>query len=180
MVAVKPALYAGMSAEEFGRHYRTVVELRAFARSIGVPTSGNKADLTDRISRALSGQAPMRTSPSPRRTLPEPLGADTELVGNVVLSRQLRQWFIDQVGPGFRANQALREFLADGQGRTLGDALAVYQATVGQAGQPIAGQFVYNRFVRDWYRDHPGGSPTEMRQAWAAQRELPLGDEPTG
>jgi hypothetical protein len=158
-----------------------VVELRAFARSIGVPTSGNKADLTDRISRALSGQAPpMRKSPSPKRTLPEPLGADTELVGNVVLSRQLRQWFIDQVGPGFRANQALREFLADGQGRTLGDALAMYTATVGQTGQPIAGQFLYNRFVRDWYRDHPGGSPIEMRQAWAVQRNLPLGDLPLG
>lgn len=97
---MKPALYAGMSAEEFGRHYRTMVELRAFARSIGVPTSGNKADLTDRISRALSGQAPVAKSPSPKRTLPEPLGADTELGGSVVLSRRLRQWFIDRDASG--------------------------------------------------------------------------------
>lgn len=170
--AARPELVAGLGADEFGRWYWTKAELVAFARTLGVGTSGDKAAVTARITAALSGRDPVAaTRPAPvRNRLAEPLGPCTVIPDGVVLSASLRAWFVDQVGPSFRFNGQLRWFLRHQPGATLGDALDHYRATLDDPAGPIGEQFEYNRFTRQWARDHRGASPAEIRAAWWRHR----------
>ena len=46
-------------------------------------------------------------------------------------------------------------------------------------GRPeIGGQFELNRFLRDWHRRHPGGSPVDARAAWRLHRRQPVDARP--
>jgi hypothetical protein len=162
-----------LSAQEFVRWYWTKAELIAFARALGVPAGGSKIELTDRIRAHLAGEPPPANAASVRTRLSGPLTATTVIPPGVVLSQALRDWFTEQVGPSFRFNESLRQFLANGSGRTLGEARDHYVATRGLPTTDIAPQFEYNRFVRAWRADHPDGSGEQMRQAWWEHRSTP-------
>jgi hypothetical protein len=171
----RPDPVAGLSAAEFARWYWTKAEVVAFARTLGVATSGDKAAVTARIIAALSGGDPrdVKAQRPVRTHVAEPLGPATVIPDGVVLSRTLRDWFVTQVGPSFRFNGQLRWFLRHHPGATLGDALDHYRATAGDPGGPIGQQFEYNRFTRQWADDHPGATAAEIRAAWWRHRSTP-------
>lgn len=162
-----------MSADEFTRWYWTVAELRPFARELGVSSSGVKGELSARIAARLAGQdAP----PEPRRRrtrLQPPLTKDTVIPDGVVLSRELRDFFVEQIGPQFHSDQHMRAFLRDGHGRTLGDAVDHWYRTRDAPAPAIGEQFELNRFTRSWYAKNPGGSRADLLAAWAAYRAAP-------
>ena len=169
----RPALTPSLGAEEFSRWYWTTAELAAFAGELGVARRGPKAALTERIRARLAGERVEAPPPVRRNRLVPPLSRATVIPGGLVLSRGLRDWFIAEVGPGFRANDALRRFLAEEPGRTLGDALDCYLATRHGPSPAIGEQFEYNAFVRAWWERHPGGSAEALRSAWARWRATP-------
>jgi hypothetical protein len=72
-------------------------------------------------------------------------------------SQVLREWFTQQVGRGFAFDGAMRDFIAGGAGRTLGDVVAHWHATRAGAAQPtrIGAQFELNAFLRAWGRPIP-------------------------
>ena len=80
----------------------------------------------------------------------------------------LREFFQEEVGPSFRFDAAMREFVASGEGRTLGAAVDHWWATRDRADAPIGPQFELNRFTRQWWRANPGGSRDELPAAWLA------------
>lgn len=177
----RPQLVEGLDAAEFTRWYWTMAELSSFAAVLGIARRGPKAELAERIRARLAGEsgATRGGQGGPRKArLSPPFGYDTVLPDRVVLSRELRDWFIGEVGPSFRSNAALRQFLADGQGRTLRDALACYLATRHDAAPPIGAQFEYNAFVRSWWARHPDGTAGELAQAWRRWRESPVDERP--
>lgn len=167
----RPRLAAGLSAEEFDRWYWLTSELRDGARELGIPSSGRKEELAQRIRAALSG-TPL---PAPAKRL----GVDgltgaltlrTPVPAGQRLTRRLREFMIAQCGPSFRFNSDLRAFFAGDGNRTLGDAVELWRATAEKRGGPIAGQFEYNRFNREWRAANPGGSHSEMVDAWHRHR----------
>ena len=169
----RPQPTGELSAQDFVRWYWTKTELVAFARSLGLSAGGSKIELTDRIRARLAGEPPPVDGVAVRTRLTGPLTADTVIPPGVVLSQVLRDWFTQQVGPSFRFNESLRQFLANGSGRTLGEAVDHYLATRGLPTADIAPQFEYNRFVRSWRAANPGGSGEQMRQAWWEYRSAP-------
>ena len=169
----RPALTPSLGAEEFSRWYWTTAELAAFAGELGVARRGPKAALTERIRARLAGEQIPTPPPVRRHRLVPPLSRATVIPEGLVLSRGLRDWFIAEVGPGFRANEALRRFLAEGSGRTLGDALDCYLATRDVPAPAIGEQFEYNAFVRAWWERNPGGTTEALRSAWARWRATP-------
>lgn len=169
----RPVASHALSAQEFVRWYWTKAELVAFARSLGLPAGGSKIDLTDRIRGHLAGEPPPAAGGSVRTRLSGPLNRTTVIPPGVVLSRTLRDWFTEQIGPSFRFDESLRRFLANGSGCTLGDAADHYLTTRDEPPGDIAPQFEYNRFVRAWRADHPDGTGEQMRHAWWAYRSLP-------
>lgn len=75
--------------------------------------------------------------------------------------------------PAFRFNQALRDLFKHPEGRTLGQALAVYQDSCAQGVTPIQRQFQFNQHIRDHFAQHPGATRAQALQAWQAKRQTP-------
>lgn len=165
---------ASLDAAQFTRWYWTMAELVAFAGELGVSRRGPKAELAERIRATLAGEEVPAPQHSGRVRLPPPFNRDTPVPDGTVLSAALREWFVEQVGPSFRANDALRRFLARGSGRTLGEALECYEAAGAVPARPIGAQFEYNAFVRRWWARHPGGTVDQMRADWANWRATPV------
>lgn len=167
-------LTPSLDASEFTRWYWTVAELAAFAGELGLSRRGPKSALTERIRATLAGE-PVVDPPLRRRTrLTPPITRATVIPDGLVLSRELRDWFVAEVGHDFRANEALRRFLAEESGRTLGEALECYLVSRWAPSATIGEQFEFNAFVRAWWERHPDGTDSELRRAWARWRATPI------
>ncbi len=170
---VRPDLSAALSAEEFDRWYWTKVELATFARSLGVSASGSKMEIADRIRATLDGSVAISPPRRTRNRLNAPMAENSVIPANVILSRELREWFVEHAGAGFHFNGHMREFLATGEGATLGAAVQHWHATKDVPVTEIAPQFELNRFTRQWRKDHPNGTHQELMAAWHHHRATP-------
>ncbi|MBD8042216.1 hypothetical protein H9638_00150 [Arthrobacter sp. Sa2BUA2] len=169
-----------MSAAEFRRWYWLKEELLVFARTQGIPASGSKEILGERIA-ALLGGKPLPAVPAPagrkdrvHRLVP-PLTIHTVIPAGHPCSQVLREFFVNALGPGFRFDAPMREFFAGNDGTaTMGAALDHWHATRGEAPRPIGKQFELNRFSREWHAANPSGSREQMLAAWQVHRSLPV------
>ncbi len=171
----RPALSASLTGAELTRWYWLRAELAGLARELGTSATGSKDELTARLVAVLDG---VRPSPPSKRAAPapplaEPLSGATLIPAGQRCTEQLRGWMIEQVGPGFRFDGAMRDFVASGAGRTLADAVEHWHATRGRRTDEIASQFELNRFTRQWHEDHPGGTRDELLTDWRTYRSLP-------
>ncbi|MFJ3792895.1 DUF6434 domain-containing protein [Kitasatospora sp. NPDC090091] len=174
----RPPLTAGLTGAELQRWYWTLDELTALARTMGVARSGGKTALTARLAAALDG-LPLPAAPAPRRPataqLAAPVDGGTVIPPGQRCSQVLRAYFVEAIGPGFHFDAFMRDFVAQGAGRTLGDAVAHWHATRPDVARPreIAEQFEFNRFTVAWHRRNPTGTRAQARDAWFAHRALP-------
>jgi hypothetical protein len=180
--AKRPELTPGLTGREFSRWCWLKAELIACAKTLGIRTTGSKDTLTARITAALDGlpfTEPQATVAKPGKQLTGHLTSSSVIPAGQRCSRVVRDWFVSQVGTGFRFDAPMREFFARTTGsQTLQDALDHYRATRTTTPQPIDSQFEFNRFTRDWYARNPGGSRQEMLAAWQAVKALPIEDPP--
>ena len=163
-----------MTEFEFRRWYWLREELVAFARVLGVSPAGSKRELADRIADALAGR-PIRRVTTARTgvQLEGPLTESTVIPVGQRSTQLLREWFEERIGPRFRFDATMREYLAGG-GATLGDAVAHWHASRGGGPKPLEPQFELNRFTRAWHAEHPGGTRDELLAAWRVYRALPV------
>ncbi|WP_091412603.1 DUF6434 domain-containing protein [Friedmanniella luteola] len=177
MTESRPPLTDELSGPELLRWYWTRAELLRFARASGLDASGDKQALTAKVAAHLDGApapraAPRRPPPPP--PLPEPLSPDTVIPAGQRCTQQLRRHLTAVVGPSFRFDAAMRDFVAGGAGRTLGAAADHWSRTRGRPRPAIGAQFELNRFLRDWHHDHPAGTRAEALEAWQVRRALPV------
>ncbi|GLV97870.1 DUF6434 domain-containing protein [Streptomyces lavendulae] len=177
---VRPVPGPELTGAELLRWYWTLEELSALARRLGVPAGGGKAVLTRRLAAALDGHAPPPPAATPRRAgrrLAAPVDGGAVIPEGQRCSQVLREFFVREIGPGFHFDAFMREYVAQGAGRTLDEAVAHWHATRRQAAepQPVGAQFEFNRFLRDWHSRHPDGSRTEALAAWRDHRSRPRG-----
>lgn len=177
----RPLLTPGLSGAEFRRWYWTKAELVVFARALGVQTSGGKEQLTDRLADRLDGRVggsePEQRSATPQLT--GEVGAETVIPHGQRCSQLLRRFFQSAVGPSFRFDAAMREFVSTANGAaTLGDAVEHWHRTRQDADREIGRQFELNRFTRQWWLENPGGSAEQLRAAWRVHRSLPADVRP--
>ena len=163
---------------ELRRWYWTRAELAALARRLGVPAGGGKLELTDRLVAALDGvplPPPSPARPRAAAALPEPLTRQTVLPAGQRCTEQLRRFLRAEIGPAFRFDGAMRAFVADGAGRTIGELVEHWHRTRATDGVPteIAPQFELNRFLRRWRAANPDGTHAEALVAWKEHRSRP-------
>lgn len=174
----RPPLSPGLSGTELMRWYWLKSELIGLARELGVPTSGGKQDLTERLVAALDGRPIPTTRRRPStgsQQLAGPLTKDTVIPPGQRCSRVVRAWFCEQVGPSFRFDGAMRDFFAAANSTTtLHDALDHFLATRSQPPTTIGAQFEYNRFTRTWHEQNPNGSRADLIAAWRVYRRRPI------
>ena len=171
----RPAPTTALSGAELRRWYWTLAELQALARALGLATAGGKAELTERVAVALDGGTPAppaRRRPAGRQ-LTGPLHGGSVIPPGQRCGQLLRQYLTDRIGPGFTFDAHVREFVADGAGRTLDELVAHWHATRAAPPRPIAAQFELNRFLRRWRAAHPGQPHTAALDAWRVHRARP-------
>lgn len=173
----RPSLDERLTGDELLRWYWLKEELVAFARTLHVPTSGGKQELTQRLVARLDGKPydspPPRQSPS--RQLSGPIDRNTIVPKGQRCSQLLRQWFESEVGANFRFDSAMRSYFSAQDGTsTLGDALEHWNATRERGTTEIGEQFELNRFTRAWYARNPGGTRQALLEAWQQYRAAPV------
>lgn len=173
----RPVLSDKLPVEQFRAWYWLKKELQAYCRTHGLCGSGSKEDLTARILAHLSGHTrPAEGAAAARPTrqaMPSVLTSATVITPGWRLNAVLRSFFVQHTAPGFRFNQALRDLLAHPQGRTLGQALEIYRASL-QAPRPQIGrQFQFNQHIRTFFASHPGATRAQALQAWREKRQSP-------
>ncbi len=173
----RPVLGPGLTADEFRRWYYLKTELTAFARQLGVATSGSKELIAARISSRLSGGSTPAALEGERvsatRQLERPVTGASVIPLGQRCSQVLREFFVGLVGQSFRFDAPMRNFVAGGAGRTLDEAVDHWRATRDQGPASIGPQFELNRFTRGWYLDNPGGTRDEVLTAWRRYRSEP-------
>lgn len=173
---IRPPITAVRTGAELRRWYWLRTELAELAGVLGLPRRGGKEELLERAAAVLDGAPP--PSPAPRRAagpqLEDPVGPGTVIPPGQRCSQVLRRFFAAQIGPHFRFDEHMREFVAHGAGRALGEAVQHWYRTRVTPAGPIGEQFEFNRFTRAWFAEHPGGSQAECRAAWQRHRDLPV------
>ncbi len=172
----RPRLDSIISAEDFQAFYWLKEELLVFCRAHGLSTSGSKQVLSERIVSFLTrGSVPVQKSaakPGSAVKMPEQFTRDMVIGSGWRCSQALRAFFLQEIGPQFHFNGVMRDFIRDGAGRTLQDAINVWEADRCQpkVEKEIAPQFEYNRHFREYFKSHPGATREAAIAAWKVKK----------
>lgn len=171
----RPELTRAVSEADFKAWYWLKAELVVFCRTEGLPASGSKRQLEATISAYLaSRELPSRARRQTRAAeMPSTFTPETIIGDGWRCTQALRGFFESHLGKGFRFNEPLRNFIRSGSGRTLGEALAHYRRSLVAGPRPIAGQFEYNKHMREYRKANPGSTHAEAVSAWWEKRGRP-------
>ena len=165
-----------LDAAAFRSFYYLKQELVDFCKENGLPTSGSKAELTDRIAYFLDTGNVLK--PSAERKTAVNIGTLTEdavIEPNIVCSEKHRAFFCEKIGKGFSFNVSFQKWLKANAGKTYGDAIRAYRILEEkkQTKTEIGGQFEYNTYIRDFFADNPGKSLHDAIVCWNYKKSLP-------
>jgi SAP domain-containing new25/Domain of unknown function (DUF6434) len=170
----RPNLEPSIPVAEFRRWYWLKSELVTFCRHNGLGTGGSKPQLAARIDAYLCGNAVPAVIQAKRNALmPKVFTRDTIISAGWRCSPALGAYFRGVCGAGFRFNAAIRQFVHEGQGKTLGEAATHYEQSVapGAPRQPIIAQNQYNQHTRDFFANYPNATRKECLAAWYRKRD---------
>lgn len=173
----RPELNKKLDAATFRSFYYLKQELADFCKENGLPTSGSKAELTDRIAYFLDTGNVLK--PSAKRKTAVNIGTlteDTVIESNIVCSEKHRAFFSEKIGKSFSFNVPFQKWLKANTGKTYGDAIRAYYRILEEkklTKTEIGGQFEYNTYIRDFFADNPGKSLRDAIVCWNYKKSLP-------
>lgn len=171
----RPNLSTSLSARDFLDFYWLKNELVAFCRANNLPTSGSKAELTERITHFLStGEVP--ASPQVRQPpalMPHSFTRETVIQSGWRCSQELRQFFEQELGSTFHFNSFMRDYITEnGVGHSLDEAIAGWRESKSKSAgsRDIGKQFEYNQFTRDYFKANPHARREDVIREWKKKR----------
>ncbi len=173
----KPILDKEMSVEDFNDFYWLKKELVAFCRTIGLPSSGGKIEISNRIrTYLLTGEIVKQEKHKPKIQSKfdwanEVLTKDTLITDNYKNGANVRNFFIKEIGTHFKFNVIFMKWMKKHTGKTLGDAVEEYKRIEALKKDPnylseISPQFEYNRYMRAFLKDNPNLSSKDAMKFW--------------
>ena len=173
----RPELNKETDTAAFRSYYYLKQELAGFCRENGLPASGSKAELTDRIAYFLD-TGKVRKPTAERKTAATicTLTEDTVIEPNIVCSERHRAFFREKIGKGFSFCVAFQKWLKANAGKTYGDAIRAYDRILEEkklTKTEIGGQFEYNTYIRDFFADNPGKNLHDAIICWNYKKGLP-------
>ena len=179
-MSTRPTLSVKLTAAEFKNYYYLKEELTDFCRKFGLPTSGGKLELTDRIAHYLDTGEILSAQKKPQknsRKLPDgkPIQTDTLIEEHFVCSETHRAFFKENIGSSFSFNVAFQKWLKSNAGKTYGQAIEAYSQILEEkkkGGTTIDRQFEYNTYIRDFFADNQGKSLEQAIQCWKYKKSL--------
>ena len=173
----RPELNKELDAATFRSFYYLKQELADFCKENGLPASGSKIELTDRIAYFLDTGKVQK--PSTKRKTAVNIGTlteDTVIEPNIVCSEKHRAFFSEKIGKSFSFNVPFQKWLKANAGKTYGDAIRAYYRILEEkklTKTEIGGQFEYNTYIRDFFADNPGKNLHDAIICWNYKKSLP-------
>lgn len=192
----RPELTTELSSEEFKQYYFLKEELKGFLRSEGLKVSGSKDDLEKRIVYYLdTGKSPEEEKQSvdknassnvrpfnsedfdenlsSYKTGSSQITLDSKLGSNFKCSEDKRQFFINEIGKGFKFKVAFQKWLKENPDKTYADAIeAYYNIQNSKEKTKIGGQFKYNQYIRDFFENNDDKSLDDAIKCWNYKKSL--------
>ena len=160
----------------FLKYYRLKEELAEFCRRNGLPSSGSKRELAERIARFLDGkEAPAVTPPRKRNTIDGEITPDRVIEENIVCSEKHRAFFRRHIGSSFSFNVAFQNWLKGNAGKTYGEAIDAYFRITEEKKRSksvIGSQFEYNTYIRDFFADNKGKTLDDAIKCWKYKKSI--------
>lgn len=165
-----PILDKQLNEKTFRSFYYLKEELVDFCRTNGLPASGGKIEITDRIAYFLcTGNILPTFTKSEVRPDVGVITEDAPIEPDFVCSEKIG------IGKRFSFNVAFQKCLKSNTGKTYGAALEAYDRILEEkkkGNTKIDKQFEYNTYIRDFFVDNEGRSLEEAIQCWKYKKGL--------
>lgn len=175
-MADRPNLDRNLSSAVFREYYYLKEELVDFLRENGLPTSGGKVELADRIAYFLdTGKVKPVELQRVKATNINEISVDTIIENNFVCSEKHRAFFKANIGESFSFNVTFQKWLKANSGKTYRDAIEAYYQIIEEkkAGKTtIDSQFEYNTYIRDFFEDNQGKSLSDAINCWKYKKQM--------
>lgn len=183
-IAIRPKLNDLIKAEEFKSYYWKKAELVKFCNENGLPMAGGKLELEQIIIDFLNTGSPKKAiskiGKSTQRDSHKTITYNTPVI-NYKNDSATREFFVKHIGAKFKFNDYLRQFAKQtnlSANITYGeliDGWLEHEANIKSSKQkpPIAKQFQFNQFQRDFYAVEKGKTRQEFLDAWKLVKSLP-------
>lgn len=172
----RPALDRNLDSKVFRDHYYLKEELVNFCRENGIPASGGKIEITERIAYFLdTGKVPIVPKERRKASTVSIISEDTIIEENLVCSEKHRAFFKEHIGSSFSFNVAFQKWLKGNAGKTYKEAIKAYHQILEdkKKGKTIIDkQFEYNAYIRDFFADNKGRSLEEAIKCWKYKKQL--------
>ena len=182
MTVTRPPVDTTLSAAEFDRWYWPVDALKSFCDGLGIPATGTKAILRDRVAAALAGapppKAPRRSGTSSFNWAKADLTADTVITDSISFGPNVRGYFKQVIGPKFSCHADFMDWMRGNAGATLADAEQAWHMLEARKDDPtfrreIATCNNYLQYLRDARDAHPDLTLDQAKSCWDAKKVRP-------
>lgn len=170
----RPTLDNNLDSETFRNFYFLKEELVDFCRKNGLPVSGGKIEITDRIIRFLDRGEVVPASKEKRSAPTGELALDAKIGTNFVCTEKHRAFFKEQIGATFSFNVAFQKWLKEHADQTYRDAISAYTQIIEEKKQgqtTIDRQFEYNAYIRAFFADNQGKSLEDAIKCWKYKKQ---------
>ena len=169
----RPKLNKNLDAESFRQWYWLKDELVQFCRENGIPTSGGKTELSERISHFLATgeirSGSTRRKGNGKSKLLSDITLDSLIEPNFVCTETHREFFKEQIGNSFSFNVAFQKWLKSNTGKSYANAVKAYyeiKESRKKEKKTIDRQFEYNTYIRDFFEQNKGRSLDDAITCW--------------
>lgn len=172
----RPQLNNHLDGATFRSFYYLKEELTEFCRQNGLPVSGGKVEITERIAHYLDTGEIRAVQPKSRKKPDiKEIDVNTRIESNFVCSEKHRAFFKAVIGNTFSFNTAFQTWLKSNAGNTYGDAVTAYYQILEEKKKgktTIDKQFEYNTYIRDFFADNQGKSLEQAIRCWKYKKGL--------
>lgn len=175
-MAERPELNKQLDSRTFRDFYYLKEELTEFCRENGLPASGGKEELTERIAYFLeTGEVKKTAAKSRKAVTVGNIDLDTTIESDFVCSEKHRAFFKEHIGNSFSFNVAFQKWLKSNAGKTYEDAVSAYYQILEDKKKTkttIDKQFEYNTYIRDFFADNKGKTLDDAIKCWKYKKQL--------
>jgi hypothetical protein len=177
----RPILDQNISLADFNDFYWLKVELGTFCKHIGIPATGGKIEMAEKIRHyLLSGeiQAKKKGTKTPTSNFDwnkEKLARQTIITDSYKNTANVRLFFKTEIGSHFSFNVIFMKWMKDHIGKTLDEAIQEWNRIKILKKDKnylpeIEPQFEYNQYIRAFSADNPTLSGNDARKFWKLKR----------
>lgn len=175
------------TGKEFNKWYWLKEEMEEICKGIGLPHSGRKFDLRDRIIYALDNNGILKPEPQKQKSASKfdwsksILSLNTTITDNVSFGPNFRRFMKKEIGNKFKCHSDFMDWVKANSGKTLKDAVAKWMELEKRKEDPtfkrtIADNNMLAQYTRDFLSDNRNTTLKDAKRYWNLKKQLPTKD----